>query len=114
MVKNIKAQKMALTLNPSNFYSLYRPYPCNLRLYLSYKGVPPTPPSEFEEVIFKLGHRHEKNHLSTFPDVSDLTGQPAESTIEEIPNQFRKKPTSSEEKASLYFIQRYKGIFLSA
>jgi predicted RecB family nuclease len=75
---------MALAIKPSDFYSLYRPSKCALRLYLQRKGVEPVPPSAFEQVIFRLGQRHEKNHLSTFPEVSDLTGRPAERTLEEI------------------------------
>jgi len=75
---------MTLEIKPSDFYSLYSLSKCELRLYLSDKGVEPTPPSEFIKVIFKLGQRHEKNHLATFPDFSDLTGKPAGMTLDEI------------------------------
>lgn len=75
---------MALAIKPSDFYTYYRPSQCELRLYLTHKGIEPTPPSAFEQVIFKLGQRHEKNYLSTFPQFSDLTGRPAASTLEEI------------------------------
>jgi predicted RecB family nuclease len=59
-------------------------FKCDLRLYLQLKGVEPVPPSAFEQVLFRLGQRHEKNHLSTFPEFTDLTGQPSERTLEEI------------------------------
>jgi predicted RecB family nuclease len=75
---------MTLAITPSDFYILYSPSPCDLRLYLSNKGVEPAEPSEFMQVIFRLGQRHEKNHLSTFPEVSDLTGKPSAKTLEEI------------------------------
>lgn len=75
---------MALVIKPSDFYTYYRPSLCELRIYLTYKGIKPTPPSAFEQVIFKLGQRHEKKHLATFPQFSDLTGKPAASTLEEI------------------------------
>jgi uncharacterized protein len=75
---------MTSKIKPSYFYNLYRPSKCALRLYLQLKGVEPAPPSAFEEVLFRLGQRHEKNHLSTFPEFSDLTGKPAEKTLEEI------------------------------
>lgn len=75
---------MTLKIKPSYFYNLYRPSKCDLRLYLQLKGVEPAPPSAFEEVLFRLGQLHEKNHLSTFPEFSDLTGKPAERTLEEI------------------------------
>ncbi len=77
---------MALEITASHFYSLYSPSKCELRLYLSSKGVEPAPTSEFMKVIFKLGQRHEKNHLANFQDVSDLTGKPAEATLVEIQN----------------------------
>jgi len=75
---------MTLKIKPSYFYDLYRPSKCDLRLYLQMKGVKPAPPSAFEEVLFRLGQRHEKNHLLTFPEFSDLTGEPYESTLKEI------------------------------
>ena len=75
---------MTLEITPSDFYSLYSPSKCELRLYLSQKGVESTQPSEFMKVIFKLGQRHEKNHLATFQDCSDLTGKPAEMTLDAI------------------------------
>jgi predicted RecB family nuclease len=75
---------MTLQITPSYFYRLYSPSPCELRLYLNCKGVEPAPPGAFEQVIFRLGQRHEKNHLATFPEFSDLTGKPAERTLDEI------------------------------
>jgi hypothetical protein len=75
---------VAITIKPSDFYTYYRPSECELRLYLTHKGIDTAPPSAFEQVIFKLGLRHEKNHLSTFPRFSDLTGKPAANTLEEI------------------------------
>jgi predicted RecB family nuclease len=53
-------------------------------LYLKQKGVEPAEPSEFVQVIFRIGQRHEKNHLATFPEVSDLTGKTFAKTLEEI------------------------------
>jgi len=75
---------MTLKIKPSYFYNLYRPSKCDLRLYLQLKGVEPAPPSAFEQVLFRLGQRHEKNHLFTFPEFTDLTGEPSEKTLEEI------------------------------
>jgi len=75
---------MTLQITPSYFYSLYSPSPCELRLYFNCKGVEPAPPGAFEQVIFRLGKRLEKNHLAIFPEFSDLTGKPTEKTLEEI------------------------------
>jgi predicted RecB family nuclease len=75
---------MTSKIKPSYFYDLYRPSKCDLRLYLQLKGVEPAPPSAFEQVLFRLGQRYEKNHLSTFPEFTDLTAEPSERTLEEI------------------------------
>jgi len=75
---------MALKIKPSYFYNLYRPSKCDLRLYLQQKGIEPAPPSAFEQVLFRLGQRHEKNHLCTFTEFTDLTGEPSERTLDEI------------------------------
>jgi predicted RecB family nuclease len=78
---------MTLKIKPSYFYNLYRPSKCDLRLYLQLNGAEPAPSSAFEQVLFRLGQRHEKNHLSTFPEFTDLTNQPSERTLEEIRKQ---------------------------
>lgn len=44
-----------LTVIPSDFYELYSPHYCELRLYLSHKGVQPSEPGAFEQVLFRLG-----------------------------------------------------------
>jgi predicted RecB family nuclease len=75
---------MTSKIKPSYFYNLYRPSKCDLRLYLQLKGVEPAPSSAFEQVLFRLGQRHEKKHLSTFHEFTDLTRQPSERTWDEI------------------------------
>lgn len=75
---------MTITINPSHFYSLYSPSSCELRLYLSYRGRPSSPPSAFEQILFRLGQRHERSHLASFPIVTDLTGTSFDKTLEEI------------------------------
>ncbi len=84
MTEKSEIKTMTVTIKPSLFYSLYSPSTCELRLYLNYTGMKPSPPSAFEEILFRLGQRHEKNHLSSFPVVSDLTGAPPDKTLEEI------------------------------
>lgn len=72
-----------LTFTPSDFYKLYSPHYCELRLYLSHAGMEPSAPGAFEQVLFRLGARHEKSHLATFTDISDLTNAP-DKTLAEI------------------------------
>jgi len=75
---------MTLILNPSQFYTLYRPERCEKRLYLDHAGVEASPPGAYEQILFRLGQRHEKAHLSIFPIYEDLTGAPFEKTIEKL------------------------------
>jgi hypothetical protein len=57
----------------SNSYDFYRPSKCERRVALRYRGVPEAGRSEFEELLFRLGDRHEKAHLGTLPDAVDLS-----------------------------------------
>jgi uncharacterized protein len=57
----------------SNSYDFYRPSKCERRVALRYRGVPEAEGSEFTELLFRLGERHEKAHLGTFPEVVDLS-----------------------------------------
>lgn len=61
-----------MKITAQDFHALYRPSECSLRVFLRARGEPEAEPSEFEQVLFRLGQRHEANHLATFPQVSDL------------------------------------------
>jgi hypothetical protein len=56
-----------LRLTPSDFYTFFRPQKCENRIYLRHKGLEEALPSPYEEVIRRLGKRHEHAHLSSFP-----------------------------------------------
>jgi predicted RecB family nuclease len=62
-----------MQLSGSDFYRAYRPSECDMRIYLHHKGIQAAEPGPYEEVIRRLGDRHEKAYLATFPDVLDLT-----------------------------------------
>jgi predicted RecB family nuclease len=57
----------------SDFYRAYRPSECDMRLYLHHQGVQAADPGPYEEVIRRLGDRHERAYLATFADVVDLS-----------------------------------------
>lgn len=63
-----------MALSPSEFYSLLRPSPCQLRVYLKAKGEPEDPPSPYEQVIRQLGLLHEQRHLAALSGSLDLSG----------------------------------------
>lgn len=55
-----------------DFHTRFAPSKCDLRVYLRSKVEAEAEPSEFEQILFRLGQRHEQNYLSTFPSVLDL------------------------------------------
>lgn len=61
-----------MKLTAQDFYALYAPSECGLRVYLRAKGETEAEPSEFEQVLRRLGQRHEATHLATFPQVINL------------------------------------------
>ncbi len=71
------------SINASHYYRLYSPHYCELRLYLSHVGMEPSAPGAFEQVLFRLGARHEKRHLDSLSGVADLTNVP-DKTLAEI------------------------------
>ena len=60
-------------LSASHLYSYYRPSECGRRIYLQHKHIPEAKPSPYEQVIRKLGERHEKAYLNTLKGVEDLS-----------------------------------------
>src|ERR1700709_265837 len=62
-----------MQLSSGDIYRACRPTRSDLRLYLFIKGAPAAEPGAFEEVIRRLGERHEKAHLTTLQDVTDLS-----------------------------------------
>jgi predicted RecB family nuclease len=62
-----------LRLTASDFYTVFRPSKCENRVYLRQKGLEEGLPSPYDEVIRKLGARHEQAHLSLFPEIIDLS-----------------------------------------
>ena len=68
-----------IRLTASDFYTFLRPSKCESRIYLKQVGKEEAPPGPYEEVLFRLGERHEASHLVTFPDYVDLS----EGTLEE-------------------------------
>ncbi|MGA2615207.1 MAG: TM0106 family RecB-like putative nuclease [Spirochaetia bacterium] len=63
---------MSLRLSASVFYGLHRPSTCEKRVFLLAHEQPEGQPSELELAMRELGERHEKEHLSTFPQVRNL------------------------------------------
>jgi predicted RecB family nuclease len=67
-----------------------RPSPCDLRVYLREHGAPVAPPSPFDDMISRLGRRHEVVELTRLQPVVNLSDGPlderARQTRSEVAN----------------------------
>ena len=62
-----------MELHASDIVALYRPSLCENRLLRRERGEPESEPSAFDEVLHRLGIRHEREHLSTLGPHLDLS-----------------------------------------
>jgi predicted RecB family nuclease len=65
-----------MRMTASDFVSYHRPTRCDLRVFLRHHRQAEVAPGPYDEVLRRLGLRHEKNHLATlgvFADVSDAS-----------------------------------------
>lgn len=60
----------------SDFHAYHKPSTCPLRVYLLAVGESPSPPGPLDDLLMKLGDRHEAKHRRAFPRVVDLGGLP--------------------------------------
>jgi predicted RecB family nuclease len=65
--------EVAMRLSASDFMTYWRPSPCELRVFLHEKGVPEAEPGAFDEVMRRLGIRHEQEHLEALGPYLDLS-----------------------------------------
>ncbi|MGA8222554.1 MAG: TM0106 family RecB-like putative nuclease [Candidatus Acidiferrales bacterium] len=65
-----------MRLTASDFISNHRPTRCDLRVYLRHRQEEEAPRGPYDEVLLRLGNRHEREHLATlgaFTDASDVS-----------------------------------------
>lgn len=62
-----------MRLTASDIVSLYRPEPCQLRVYLREHGVQEAEPGAYDEIIEHLGRRHEESHLASLGAYEDIS-----------------------------------------
>ena len=70
-----------MRLIASDFVTRHRPSPCDLRVWLRHRGEPEREPTEFEQVLYRLGERHEKEHLATLGAYTDLSAMSEEERV---------------------------------
>lgn len=72
-----------MRLTATDFYTLLRPARCDLRVHLTHRGEEaPAEPGVFEQLLFKLGTRHEAAHLATLREPLDLRGLGSSARLE--------------------------------
>ena len=66
----------------TDFFSLYRPSECDLRVWLRAQDVEEAAPGPYSQVLMKLGTEHERRHLARFPNHVDLGRLPIDERAE--------------------------------
>ena len=72
---SVRGTEMMVRLTASDFYTFFRPSRCENRIYLKKIGKEEAPLGPYEEVLFRLGERHEKCHLASFPGEGHLNSE---------------------------------------
>jgi predicted RecB family nuclease len=62
-----------MRLTPSDIVSLYRPTLCSNRVFLRERGESESKPTAFDELLQRLGERHEQQHLQLLGAYEDLS-----------------------------------------
>ena len=62
-----------MRLIASDFITHQRPTPCDLRVWLRHRGEPEREASIYDEVLHRLGERHEREHLASLGPYLDLS-----------------------------------------
>ena len=62
-----------MNLTASDIYAYYQPAVCARRIYLRYRGEPEAEPGPYEQILHKLGERHERAHLVSLGEIEDLS-----------------------------------------
>jgi predicted RecB family nuclease len=65
-------ERAQVRLVATDFFSLYRPSECRLRVWLKHQGEEEAPPGPYSQVLMRLGIEHERRHLARFPNHLDL------------------------------------------
>jgi hypothetical protein len=62
-----------MKLTAQNIHDFYSPFPCERRLFYRFTGEGEALSGPFEQVLFMLGHRHEKNHVNSLEEYFDVS-----------------------------------------
>lgn len=79
-------------LTASDFIVYQRPTPCELRVWLANRNEPERNATVYEELLHRLGERHEREYLGTLGEFVDLSGVPMEERIKATLDAIAKRP----------------------
>jgi hypothetical protein len=65
-----------MRLTATELSTLLRPSRCDLRVFLREHRIPEDPPDPYEQVLERLGRRHEQAHLETLGPFADFSTVP--------------------------------------
>jgi predicted RecB family nuclease len=80
-----------MRLTASDFAAYHRPTRCDLRVFLRQRGEEASDPGPYDEVLRRLGLRHEKNHLATLGEFTDLIAPSLHEQVEKTTEAIAKK-----------------------
>jgi predicted RecB family nuclease len=80
-----------MRLTASDFISYQRPTRCDLRVFLRQRREEEAAPGPYEEVLRRLGLRHEKDHLATLGRFTDLSAPSLHEQVKETAEAIAKK-----------------------
>jgi len=66
-----------MPFNASDYYLYYQPKPCRLKVYLKAHGPAPAEPDVYQQMLARLGERHEKRHLQALGTYVDAEASAA-------------------------------------
>lgn len=80
-----------MRLTASDFISYHRPTRCDLRVFLRQRREEEAAPGPYDEVLRRLGLRHEKDHLATLGEFTDLSAPSLHEQVKETAGSIAKK-----------------------
>jgi len=80
-----------MRMTASDFASCHRPTRCDLRVFLRHRREEESAPGPYDEVLRRLGLRHEKEHLATLGEFADLSAPSLHEQVEKTAVAIAKK-----------------------
>ena len=80
-----------MRMTASDFVSYHRPTRCDLRVFLRHRREEESAPGPYDEVLRRLGLRHEREHLATLGEFTDLSAPSLHEQVKKTADAIDKK-----------------------